>query len=86
MDVHKASGRSSGFVSATVELPEPVSVEDFHIAQLESAYKVSVSVIYNALMRGEISVDQANEKISFFKSSYEELRSAREKQNKVEEE
>lgn len=74
-DSYKGGGKESHFVSMGVKLDPPIMEDDFHLVQLQAAYKVSVSVIYDALMRGTIKIDECNERISDLKHNFELMQS-----------
>lgn len=74
LDIHTGGERSSHFVSITAEISEDISLDDLPRFQMEAAYKVSVATIYNAMARGALSVDQANNRIQTLKENFENLK------------
>lgn len=71
LDLYRSGEKSSHFVSANIEFDKPVPIDELPRAQLETSYKVAVSVIHDALIRGALSVEQANERISNMQTAHE---------------
>lgn len=65
--------KSSNFMSATFRLPEPVDSDngEFDIVRLEASKRLTMWVIQDAVVRGEISSDEARERISIIKANYD---------------
>ncbi len=74
METFKNGQKSSHFLSASMKLDDPVSMDEFPSVQLHAAYKLSISVVYDALMRGAMTLEEANSKISDMKQNYEAMR------------
>lgn len=75
LDLHRGGERSSHFVSANIEFEKPVPIDELPRAQLEAGYKVATAVIHDAVIRGALPVEQANERISDMKEAYEAVKS-----------
>jgi hypothetical protein len=76
IDLNVGGERSSHFVSTTIEFDEDVPVENITTVQMEASYKVAVSVIQNAMVRGALTEDQAHSRISHIKTRFEKLMKA----------
>ena len=73
--------KSSNFVSVNFKLPHPTSINDVEPLRLEASKKVTMWAIQDALMRGEISQDDAKERLEIVKMNFEGMQSALEKRN-----
>ena len=78
-ETHRNGEKTSHFLSAGVKTDSPVSFDEFQLLQLQASYRVSVSTIHNALMRGSMTVNEANDRIGDLKNNYEAIRSKLEK-------
>ena len=76
LELYRGSEKSSSFVSAGVEFLNPVSVEDFPLSHIEASYKVAVATIHDALVRGYLTLEQANGRISDLRQNCDNLREA----------
>lgn len=65
--------KSSNFVSATFSLPEPCDAAGFEFDEirLEASKKVTMWAIQDAVARGELSSDEARERIEVIKLNYD---------------
>lgn len=70
-EVNRGGQKSSHFVSLGVELEEPIDIEDFPRAQLLAGYKAHAAANYDALVRGAISLEESNDRISSSQANYE---------------
>ena len=68
--------KSSNFVSVNFKLPEPTLIEDVEIVRLEASKKVTMWAIQDALMRGEISQEDAKSRLDVVKSNFEIMQTA----------
>jgi hypothetical protein len=75
IDLHKSGERTSHFVSATIEIDPSIEIDEIPKTQLNLSYRVSVSAVYDALMRGALTIDQANERIKIMKDNFEQMSS-----------
>lgn len=78
-DTHRGGEKSSHFVSFGVRLDPPVPVDELPALQLQAAYKVSVAAIHDALMRGALTVEDANSRIRDLQDNYSAIRTSFEK-------
>jgi hypothetical protein len=76
LELHRGGEKTSHFVSAGVEFLTPVPISDFPLAHMESSYKVAVATIHDALVRGSLTLEQANERISLLRQNVDNLRAA----------
>lgn len=74
LELHRAGEKSSHFVSTNVDIIGNVPVDKLPYIQLETAYKVTVSNIYNAMIRGAMTMEDAKERIDSMKENYEMLK------------
>ena len=63
--------KSSSFVSVTFRLPVPCDPDSFEATRLEASRKVTIWAIQDAVMRGELSSDDARERIEILKSNFD---------------
>ena len=68
--------KSSNFVSVNFSLPEPVSPDDLDILRLEASKKVTLWAIQDALARGELTQDEAKERLEIIKKNYDGISTA----------
>ncbi len=81
-DTHRGGEKSAHFVSVSVKLDPPVSFDDFSMIQLHAAHRVSIAAIHDALMRGAMSIEEANDRIRNLKENYESLSTSLEKKRR----
>ena len=79
MDTGTPGSKSSNFVSVNFKLPEPLSMSEVEIVRLEASKKVTVWAISDALMRGELSKEEADERLEILKKNHEVMKSSIEK-------
>ena len=84
-DTFRGGEKSSHFVSFGVKLDPPVPVDDIPLIQLQAALRVSIAAVHDALMRGALTVEQANERIRDMQDNYANLRSSLEKKRQASE-
>lgn len=70
-DVHHGGSKSNHFLSANIEMEEPMDIDDLPRAQLLAGYKVYVATVYDALLRGSISIEESNDRIKSSQNAYE---------------
>lgn len=71
--------KSSNFVSVNFKCPNPLSIEESELMRLEASKKVTIWAIQDALLRGEISQEDAKERFEVLKSNFDGMKSALEK-------
>ena len=67
--------KSSHFVSCNFALPEPMEPADLDIHRLEASAKVSTWAIQDAIMRGDIGIEEAKERLDTIKTNLESMKS-----------
>lgn len=72
-DTHKDGGKRSHFMSMKFQTPCPVTEKQAEALAFVSSVTVTRAVIYQALARGTISVDEANELITDMKRNHEHI-------------
>jgi hypothetical protein len=75
-DAGNSGRRASNFVSVNFKLHEPTNIEDVEIMRAEASKKVTVWAIQDALMRGEISSDEAKSRLEIVKSNFDGLKAS----------
>lgn len=76
-DTSPSYGRkSSNFMSVTISLPDPVEFDQFESIRLEASKRVTMMTIQDAVMRGEMSSDDAKERIEVLKLNFEGMTKA----------
>ena len=78
-ETYRGGEKTSHFLSAGVKVDPSVSFDEFQSVQLQAAYRISVSVIHDALMRGSLTTEEANDRIRDLKNNYELMKSKFEK-------
>jgi len=73
--------RSSNFVSVNFKCPNPVSMEEVEGMRLEASKKVTIWAIQDALLRGEISQEDAKERFEVLRQNFDGMKSALDKRN-----
>lgn len=82
-DTHRGGEKSSHFVSFGVRVDPPVPIDEVPLLQLQAAYRVSVAAIHDALIRGALTVEAANERIKDMQDNYAALRESLEKKKRA---
>lgn len=75
------SRKSSSFVSVNFKLPEPLGLDEVEVLRTEASKKVTMWAIQDALMRGEISQDDAKERLDVIKHNFDSMKLALEKRS-----
>ena len=78
-DAGEPGRKSSNFVSVNFKMLEPTSIDEVECLRLEASKTVSVWAIQDALMRGEISSNDAKERIEIIKTNFNGMKSSIEK-------
>lgn len=82
-DTFNNGEKQNHFLSVNFELDDPITLDEFKTVQLDASYRVTVSVIHDALARGSISVEQANERITVLTKRTEQLKASIEKKSQL---
>lgn len=72
-DTHKGGTKSSHFVSMRFSTGRPVTVEEAELMAIRSSKAVTRATYYQALARGALSVDEANELLAASRGNHERL-------------
>lgn len=78
-ETHRSGEKSSHFVSFGIRLDPPVLLDEISLIQLQAAHRVSVAAIHDALIRGALSLENANERIADIRHNYQTLKDHLEK-------
>lgn len=70
-DTYRNGKKSSHFISMNFESIEPLDFEEASIAILKGSKLVTKSVIDTAFVRGDISIDEANELLLVSKTNHD---------------
>lgn len=74
METHRGGEKRSHFVNATVRAEPPVPIEDFALARLEASVQVTKAVYQDAVARGDMSQEDAVERLGAVRDNYSVLR------------
>lgn len=72
-DTHKNGAKSSHFVSMRFSVERPVTPEEAEALAFQSSVVVTRATYYQALARGAITVDEANELIKGSRENHEHI-------------
>lgn len=72
-DTHRGGQKSSHFVSMRFSAERPMTPEEAEVAAITSSVTVTRAAVYQALARGAIEIEEANEIISRMKQNHEQL-------------
>jgi hypothetical protein len=75
-DVYKNGEKAGVFVNMGFELEVPLDPKEAVVAQLRASQYVTASVLYDALARGILTKEQANEMIAESKKRHQGIASA----------
>ena len=70
-DTYRNGNKTSQFVS--VKFKDEVTPEDFPLVQLQAKLIVAKACIWDAMVSGDITVDDANERLSLIKENIKNL-------------
>jgi predicted DNA-binding protein YlxM (UPF0122 family) len=74
LEVFRAGEKTNHFVSVKCAIEDGVTLEDLPLIQLDAKLAVSRACIYDALVSGAITVDDAKERIEILKENISQLR------------
>jgi hypothetical protein len=80
-DAGNPGRRASNMVSVNFKLPSPMPIEEIETVRLEASKKVTMWAIQDAMLRGEISQDDAKERLEVLRLNFDGMKSALEKRN-----
>ena len=72
-DAHKGGSKSSHFVSMKFATERPVTEREAEALAFASSVTVTRAAVYQALARGALTVEEANEIISSMKANHEHI-------------
>lgn len=74
LEVHSGGEKKSSFVSATVRLNPPVSLEQLRLAQVEVAMQVYTAVIHDAVATCSITEQSGRSRLEDARANFTTLR------------
>ena len=66
-------------MSVNFRLPHPIPIDEVESVRLEASKKVSIWAIQDAMLRGEISQDEAKERFDIIRANFDGMKMAMEK-------
>jgi hypothetical protein len=76
-ETYRGGSKASQFVSAKVVPDDPISLEDFPVAHLRAKLSIGKACIMGALASGDITVEDAKERVDMLKDNVENLEKAK---------
>ena len=77
-DTYRNGNKTSQFVSVKFQ-DEIENIEDFPLKQMQAKLVVAKACIWDAMIAGDITVEDANERLTLLKENIEALREAKSK-------
>ena len=66
--------KSSNFVSVNFKLPIPVNVNELDSVRLEASKKVTLWAVQDAVLRGEISQEEARSRVEILRHNFDGMK------------
>lgn len=70
-DTHRNGAKHTHFLSMNFVFPEPISAEEAEVEAMKASFTVSKSCYKQALARGQMTVEEVNERIQDLRTNHD---------------